>query len=115
MVRVDSLASSLVNKRIRLDSDYRKRCYDEKRGSLVFTWTTILYGSIIVLVIAGLFFSLRFIKRQENKEFDKSVSRTMVKHQILGNPAAIVILVSFVILLGIALLTLVWGRGGTYF
>jgi hypothetical protein len=67
-----------------------------------------MYGSFTILLIASLFFSLRFIKRQENKEFDKSVNRTMVKHQILGNPAVIVYIIGFAVLLAVGLLTLVY-------
>jgi hypothetical protein len=74
----------------------------------VFTFQTILYGSIAVLLVVGFLFSLRFIKRQENKEFDKSVSKTMVKHQILGNPAAIVYIIGFGVLLAVVLYTLVY-------
>ncbi|MFY0544596.1 hypothetical protein [Brevibacillus sp. H7] len=67
---------------------------------------TIFYGISAIIVIASLFFSVKYIKKQEKKEFDTKVSQTTVKHQVIGNPAVIVYIIGFAIWLTVAILTL---------
>jgi hypothetical protein len=64
----------------------------------VFTLQNILYASAVVVLAAGLFYSIRFARRHEKKEFDTEASRTMAKHPVLGNWSMIVILISFAVL-----------------
>lgn len=72
----------------------------------MFPLNYYLYAAAVI-VIASLILSIRYIKRQETKEFDKDMSRTTAKHQILGNPAALAYVIGFAVLLVMYLISLV--------
>ncbi|MFX3640066.1 MAG: hypothetical protein ACE3L7_15660 [Candidatus Pristimantibacillus sp.] len=50
-----------------------------------------MYTVLIILAVAvgvfSLVSSIYYIRKQENKELDKSINSTTVKHPIIGNPA----------------------------
>lgn len=65
----------------------------------------IYYGLFTILFIIGLILSIRYIKKQESKEMDTSISPTTVKHQVIGNPGMIVYLIGFAVLVGILVIS----------
>lgn len=67
----------------------------------------ILYGIVALLLVASLFLSLRYGRRQRD-EYDDDVAGTTVKHKIMGNPIVIAMLLSFAIILAFSLLSIVY-------
>ena len=67
----------------------------------------IYYAIFALIFIAGLFLTIRFMKRQESKELDHNVSQTTVKNKVLGNTGMLFFLGAFAVLLVVLLIGIV--------
>lgn len=67
----------------------------------------IYYAIFALIFIAGLFLTIRFMKRQESKELDQNVSQTTVKNKVLGNTGMLFFLGAFAVLLVVLLIGIV--------